>query len=52
MGTRGKQGDEAIAAIQVRDDGGLDQSGIGGDEKWLNSWCVEQIAFTDNRFSL
>lgn len=28
-----KQGDEAAAAIQVRDDGSLDQDGIdGGDE--------------------
>lgn len=35
----------------MRDDGGLDQGGIGGrDEKWLDSGCVlmvEPIAFTD-----
>lgn len=34
MGAIGKQGDEATAMIQVRDDDGLDQGGFaGGDEK-------------------
>lgn len=42
-----KQGHEAAAAIQVRDDGSLDQDGIdGGDEACFDSGCILMVDLT------